>query len=475
MPELHIDLPVIAIVGRPNVGKSTLINRIIGERKAIVDDQPGVTRDRAFYAADWCGRDFMLVDTGGMVPESDEMFDKLIFEQVNIAVGEADLIVFMADGRDGVTEADKEVATHLRKQLKGKPVVMAVNKIDNPAHQPYIHEFHQLGLGEPVAVSAIHGFGGVGNLLDRMIEPFGGVKHPSNINNLELSDNDTLEGELEHDDDVTPLPIPKVALVGRPNVGKSSIFNGLVQRNRSIVSEVSGTTRDAIETHLDDGEYSMIIVDTAGVRKKGKVGYGVEMFSVDRTLKAVSDAQITLLVIDATEGLTDQDKKLVEYSNDKGNGLVILVNKWDLVKNKGPNSTRDFSGDILRDLPHGRFASVLFVSAESQQRIPSILPEVHRVFENMHRRVSTNLVNQILREAISMNPAPPLKNKMPKFLYMTQASLCPPTFVLFMNNAGLLQQSYRRYLEKRLRENIDFSGSPVKLIARSREQKTAKK
>lgn len=466
MPELHLDLPVVAIVGRPNVGKSTLINRIIGERKAIVDDQPGVTRDRAFYAADWCGRDFMLVDTGGLVPESDEMFDRLIFEQVNIAVAEADLIIFLADGREGVTEADKEVANHLRKSLNGTPVVMGVNKIDNPEHQASIYEFHQLGLGEPVAVSAIHGFGGVGDLLDRVIEPFGGVAPPSDRPKREKFDADA---------DDQPLPIPRVALVGRPNVGKSSIFNGLVQRNRSIVSEVSGTTRDAIETHLDDGEYEMIIVDTAGVRKKGKVDYGIEMFSVDRTLKAVSEAHMTLLVIDAMEGLTDQDKKMVEFSNEKGNGLVILVNKWDLVQDKGPNSTRDYAGDLLRDLPHGRFASVLFVSAQSQQRIPSILPEVHRVFENMHRRVSTNLANQILRESISLNPPPPLKNKMPKFLYMTQAGQCPPTFVIFMNNAGLLQQSYRRYLEKRLRENIDFSGSPVKIIARSREQKLSKK
>lgn len=462
MTELNLNLPTIAIIGRPNVGKSTLINRIVGERKAIVDDQPGVTRDRAFYAGDWCGYEFMMVDTGGIIPNSDEMFDKLIVEQVDIAVNESDVILFLVDGRDGVTPADLDIAQRLRKKAGKTPIVVGVNKIDTPSQQANIHEFHELGLGEPVAVSAIHGFGGVGNLLDEIVKNFGDM-------------NQKTPDELEAEADMDLPAIPRVALVGRPNVGKSSIFNGLVKRNRSIVSSVSGTTRDSVETHLDDGEHSVIMIDTAGVRKRGKVDYGVEMFSVDRTLKAVDEAHITLLVMDATEGLTDQDKKMVEFSNKKGNGLVILVNKWDLIEDKGPSSTRDFGGDLLRDLPHGRFASVLFVSAEHQQRIPTILPEIARVYENMQRRVSTNLVNQILREAVSLSPPPAVKNKLPNFLYATQASQCPPTFILFMNDAKLLKQSYQRYLEKRLRENIDFSGTPIRIMARSREAKAARR
>ncbi len=442
--------PVVAVIGRPNVGKSTLVNRIIGSRKAIVDDQPGVTRDRSYYPAEWLGRDFELVDTGGIVPDSKEFFDELVNRQVDVAMAEADTIVFLVDGRDGVTALDELVAARLR-QAK-KPVILAVNKIDTPEQKHLVNDFYSLGLGDPQPASAMHGFGGVGDLLDVIIATF---PEPEE------------EGPEVEDAD---QPI-RVAIVGRPNVGKSSILNALAGMERSIVSDIPGTTRDAVETVLVHADRQFIIVDTAGIRKKGKVGYGIEMFSVDRSLRAITEADVTVVVIDATEGVTDQDKKIIERSNEKGCGLVIVVNKWDLVPQKTTKSTDDYKKTLFHQLPHASFAKVVFTSAETGQRLPQILDRVIEAYENAHRRVKTNLVNQVVSEAVSLSPPPPVKNRLLKILYATQASAGPPTFILFANDAKLMKDAYRRYLEKKLRESFEFTGTPLRLVARTRGEK----
>ncbi len=442
--------PLVAIVGRPNVGKSTLVNRIIGARKAIVDDQPRVTRDRSYYRGDWCGRDFFLVDTGGLVLDSEDMFDNLVNQQVNVAVEEAHVIVFLVDGRDGVTAMDEEVANRLRRC--GKPVILGVNKIDTPAQVALTAEFYSLGLGDPLPVSAVHGFGGVGDLLDQMVQNF-------------PDEDETTEG----DDENEPVNI-RMAIVGRPNVGKSSILNSLTGKQRAIVSDVSGTTRDSVEALLSHDDATITVVDTAGIRKKRKVPYGIEMFSVDRAIQAIRDADVTVLVLDAVEGVTDQDKRIVDTSNKQGSGLVVVVNKWDKIPNKKPNSVEEFKEKLFQKLPHALFARMLFTSASSGQRIPQVLEAVREVYDNANRRVSTSLVNQVIGEAVTLTPPPPVKSKTMRIFYATQATSAPPTFILFSNDAKLMKDSYRRYLERKLRESFEFSGTPLRLLVRTRRE-----
>ncbi len=443
--------PVVAIVGRPNVGKSTLVNRIIGGRKAIVDDQPRVTRDRSYHRADWCGRDFFLVDTGGLVLGSDDLFDNLVDQQVNVAIDEAQVIVFLVDGREGVTAMDEEVANRLRRC--GKPVILGVNKIDTPTQAALTAEFYSLGLGDPMPVSSIHGFGGVGDLLDLIIQEFPALEEPSE----------------EDPDSEEPVDI-RMAIVGRPNVGKSSILNSLIGKERAIVSEVSGTTRDSVEALLSYEDAMISVVDTAGIRKKRKVPYGIEMFSVDRAIQAIRDGDVTVLVIDAVEGVTDQDKRIVDTSNKQGSGLVIVVNKWDKIPNKNPNSTEEYKETFFQSLPHAMFARMLFTSASSGQRIPEVLKAVREVYENANRRVSTSLVNQVIGEAVTLTPPPPVKSKTMRIFYATQATAGPPTFILFANDAKLMKNSYRRYLERKLRESFEFSGTPLRLLVRTRRE-----
>jgi GTP-binding protein len=453
--------PVVAVIGRPNVGKSTLVNRIIGSRKAIVDDVPGVTRDRSYYDAEWQGRAFTLVDTGGLMPDADlaeHPFAELINRQVELALEESDLVVFLVDGQAGITPVDTDIAEQLRRSKK--PVLLTVNKIDRKDQHDLAAEFYALALGEPLHLSALHGNVGVGDLLDAIINRLP-VKPP----------------EVQEEERI------RIALVGRPNVGKSSILNALLGEERTIVSDISGTTRDAIDVPVMHNGQEFVLVDTAGIRKKGKVDYGIEMFSVDRSIRALREADVTVIVLDATENLnnqeasmiTDQDKRLIEMSNEAGRALIIVVNKWDLIPDKTSKTADQFKKKLQRELPHAGFAPILFTSAVKGQRLTNIFELSRTVCENARRRVKTSLVNEVLTEAFTLSPPPPIKNKRLKILYATQASVAPPTFILFVNDAKLMKDSYRRYLEKKLRENFEFEGTPIVIVPRSREEKKMKK
>ncbi len=453
--------PVVAVVGRPNVGKSTLVNRIIGSRKTIVDDMPGVTRDRSYHDCDWRGRAFTMVDTGGLMPDADleeHPFAELINMQVEVAVEESDLIVFLVDGQAGITALDSDIAEQLRRS--GKPVLLTVNKIDRADQRALAAEFYGLSLGDPFNLSALHGNIGVGDLLDEIVNRFPAPK-----------------------DDADAETRVRIALVGRPNVGKSSILNAILGEERSIVSPISGTTRDSLDVPVSYQDREFILVDTAGIRKKGKVDYGVEMFSVDRSIRAVREGDVTVMVLDATENqsnqagsmVTDQDKKIIEMSNEAGRALVLVINKWDQVPNKTSKTADEFKKKLYQEVPHGTFAPVLFTSAVKGQRLGNIFDLSEKVYENATRRVKTSLVNEVMSEAFTLSPPPPIKNHRLKLLYATQVSVAAPTFILFVNDAKLMKDSYRRYLEKKLRENFEFEGTPINIIPRSREDKPRRK
>lgn len=450
--------PVVAVIGRPNVGKSTLVNRIIGSRKAIVDDVPGVTRDRSYYDAEWQGNRFTLIDTGGVVPdparETDQPFAELVNQQVDIALAEADLVVFLLDAQTGITAVDEAVANQLRRSRKD--VLVAVNKVDNKQQRDLIGEFYALGLGDPHPLSAMHGDVGVGDLLDEIAR-----RMPAPAE------------EVEEDQAI------RIALVGRPNVGKSSILNAMIGEARTIVSDISGTTRDAIDVPVEHNGKEFVLVDTAGIRKKGKVDYGVEMFSVDRSIRTLRNAHVTVVVLDATENLTnqagsmvtDQDKRIVEMSNEAGRALILVINKWDLVEGKTSKTADEYRKKLFHEMPHASFAPLLFTSAATGQRLEKIFDLAETVHENWQRRIKTSLVNEVLTEAMTLSAPPPIKNRRLKMLYATQASSAPPTFILFVNDAKLMKDSYRRYLEKKLRENFEFSGTPLVIVPRSRGEK----
>lgn len=443
--------PIVAIIGRPNVGKSTLVNRIVGSRKAIVDDLPGVTRDRAYYDAEWLNQKFTLVDTGGLVPGEEDMFTAKVNEQVEVAMQEADVIIFVVDGLTGITSID-EVITKLLRPMK-KPVVLAVNKVDSKELLGNTAEFYGLGLGDPLPVSAMHGTVGVGDLLDKVMAEVKALQDASI----------STEGETGES--------LRLSFVGRPNVGKSSLVNKLLGQERTIVSDIPGTTRDAIDTEVIWQDKTFTLVDTAGIRKKSKVEYGIELFSVDRAIRSLRRADVTILVMDATEGVTDQDKRIVETSNQAGKGLLLVMNKWDLVEGKTPRSTKEREKEIYAELPHARFAPIVFTSAVTGQRLDKIFEWVLKIYENNHRRIQTSLVNQILLDAYSLSPPPPIKNRRFKIYYGTQVDVGPPTFLLFVNSDKLLKDSYRRYLEHRIRENIEFQGTPLVLACRNKEGK----
>ncbi len=450
--------PVVAVIGRPNVGKSTLVNRIIGSRKAIVDDIPGVTRDRSYYDAEWQGHQFTLVDTGGVVPDAqkdpEQPFAELVNQQVEVALAEADLVVFLLDGQVGITSVDETVAKQLRRS--GKPILVAVNKIDSKDQRDMVAEFYALGLGDPHPLSAMHGDVGVGDLLDRISDAL-----------------PPMETEEAEDGRI------KIALVGRPNVGKSSIVNAMLGENRTIVSDISGTTRDAIDVPVTHNGKEFVLVDTAGIRKKGKVDYGVEMFSVDRSIRAMRGADVTVVVLDATENrtnqagsmVTDQDKRIIEMSNEAGRALVLVINKWDLIEDKTSKTADEYKKKLFHELPHASFAPVLFTSAATGQRLDKIYDLAETVYQNWQRRIKTSLVNEVLTEAMTLSAPPPIKNRRLKLLYATQVSSAPPTFILFVNDAKLMKDSYRRYLEKKLRENFEFGGTPLVIVAKSRGDK----
>ncbi len=434
--------PILAIVGRPNVGKSTLFNKIVGERISIVEDRPGITRDRIFSKAEWTGRSFRLIDTGGLeLGENDPMAVR-IRAQVELAVDEADVIVLLVDGPAGITSADQEIADLLRREQK--KVIIAVNKLDNPSRASLSYDFYRLGFSDVLSISAEHGLG-IGDLLDAIIQQF-----PAD------------EDELEYEEDDV-----KIAVIGRPNVGKSSLINSLLGEDRVLVSPQAGTTRDAIDSKLQFNDSSFVLIDTAGVRKRGKVYEKTEKYSVLRALKAIERSDVAVLVIDASEGIIEQDKHVVGYALDAGRGIVIAVNKWDLVEKDG-KTAQEFERRIRGQFPFLAWAPVVFISAKTGRRVSRVLEVAAEVADNHTQRIATSTVNTVIQEAVALVPPPTDKGKRLKVLYATQVSVRPPTFAVFVNNPEMMHFSYERYLENQLREAFGFLGTPIRILIRQR-------
>ncbi|GAE34537.1 ribosome biogenesis GTPase Der [Halalkalibacter akibai] len=432
--------PVVAIVGRPNVGKSTIFNRIVGERVAIVEDMPGVTRDRIYSKGEWLNREFNLIDTGG-IELGDEPLLIQMRAQAELAIKEADVIIFIVNGREGITSADQEVAKILFRS--DKPVVLGVNKIDNPEMQEELYEFYSLGMDTPFPISGSHGLG-LGDLLDDVIKHF-----PD-------------QEEDPYDEDTI-----RISLIGRPNVGKSSIVNAMLGEERVIVSNIPGTTRDAIDTPFTRDEQDYVLIDTAGMRKRGKVYEATEKYSVLRSLKAIERSNVVLVVINAEEGLIEQDKKIAGYAHEAGRAVIIVVNKWDAVE-KDDKTMKNFETKLREELLFLTYAPILFVSAKTKQRLNQVLPMVQKVSENHHLRVPTNVLNDMIMDAVAMNPTPTDKGKRLKINYVTQVAVEPPTFVFFVNEPELMHFSYERFLENRLRATFEFEGTPIKIFARKK-------
>lgn len=433
---------IIAIVGRPNVGKSTLFNKIAGKRISIVEDTPGITRDRIYADAEWCGKDLLLVDTGGIEPAAGDEILKEMLIQAQIAIDTAEVIIFVVDSRTGVTAADMDTAAMLQKS--NKPVVIACNKIDAPGEPPLsFYEFYNLGLGEPVAVSSIHGMG-IGDLLDKVLEY--------------LPDD---ENEETDDSDI------KVAIIGKPNVGKSSLINKILGENRVIVSGVAGTTRDAIDSFYQKDGTNYTLIDTAGIRRKSKVTDAVERFSVIRSLAALERSDVAVITIDGAEGVTEQDAKIAGYAHEAGKGILVAVNKWDVVQ-KDTNTMNKFKKEVMDKLSFMIYAPIEFISAKTGQRIDNLFKQIKYVYEQNTKRISTGALNDVLNDATAKQQPPSDKGKRLKIYYITQASTKPPTFVMFVNDAELAHFSYVRFLENRIRETFGLQGTPVRFIIRER-------
>ena len=433
--------PVIAIVGRPNVGKSTIFNRIVGERVSIVEDIPGVTRDRIYSAGEWLNHEFNIIDTGG-IDIGDEPFLTQIRQQAEVAIDEADVIIFMTNGRDGVTAADEEVAKILYRS--NKPVVLAVNKVDNPEMRSDIYDFYALGFGEPFPISGTHGLG-LGDLLDEAAQHFPKIEEDG-------YDEDTI----------------RFSLIGRPNVGKSSLVNALLGQERVIVSNVAGTTRDAVDTPYSKDGKDYVIIDTAGMRKKGKVYESTEKYSVLRALRAIERSDVVLVVLDGEEGIIEQDKKIAGYAHDSGRAVVIVVNKWDAVK-KDEKTMKAFEENIRAHFQFLEYAPIVFLSEKTRKRTQTLIPVIDEVNESHSIRIQTNVLNDVIMDAVAMNPTPTHNGSRLKIFYATQVAVKPPTFVVFVNDPELLHFSYERFLKNRLRESFGFVGTPIHIIARARD------
>ncbi|KXS42309.1 MULTISPECIES: ribosome biogenesis GTPase Der [unclassified Candidatus Frackibacter] len=434
--------PVVAIVGRPNVGKSTLFNRIVGNRISIVEDKPSITRDRIYAEAEWLNNHFLLVDTGGIDLGSEEEFKEKIRQQAEIAIEEAEVIMLVVDGRYGVHPMDREVANLLRKS--GKPIILTVNKVESKELAEEVkYDFYELGLDEPILISAEHGRR-IGDLLDEVIAHF------------------PQEEDLAYEEDTI-----RISVIGRPNVGKSSLVNKILGEERVIVSDVPGTTRDAIDTYFSVGEQQFVIIDTAGMRKKGKVKPGVEKYSVIRSLKAVDRSDVVLMVLDATEGITEQDKRIAGYAHEEGKAMVLVVNKWDLIE-KETNIDQRYAEEIRYEAGFLKYAPISFVSALTGQRVLEILEIVEYVSEQHSRRVKTNTLNNVIKEATTMFEPPSDKGRRLKIYYATQPRVKPPLFVFFVNDPDLMHFSYKRYLENSIRKAFGFAGTPIKILTRER-------
>lgn len=435
--------PVVAIVGRPNVGKSTLFNRLAGGLVAIVEDRPGVTRDRLYRDSEWLGRKFTIIDTGGIEFKNEQTsISTQMRRQAEIAIEEADVIIFVIDAQNSLTPEDEMIAQTLRRS--GKPVVAAANKVENFSNVE-LYEFYSLGLGEPIPISAVHGMN-VGDLLDQVISHF-----PS-------------EEEEEYDPDII-----KIAAIGRPNVGKSSLVNALLGEERVIVSNVPGTTRDAIDSAFEHEGKHYILIDTAGMRRKGRIEELTERYSVSRSLRAVDRSDVVLMMLDASEGVTEQDKKIAGYAHESGKGIIIVINKWDLVE-KDDKTMNRFEKDIREELGFMQYAPTLFISAKTGQRVNRLLELVDFVAEQNSTRITTATINTLVREWVHLNPPPTDKGRRLKILYITQVGVKPPTFVCFVNDPELMHFSYKRYLENQLRKSFGFEGSPIHLVVRQKDE-----
>jgi GTPase len=431
---------VVAIVGRPNVGKSTIFNRLVGERISIVEDIPGVTRDRIYAQAEWLNTKFNLIDTGG-IEIGDEPLLVQMREQAEVAIDEADVIIFIVNAKEGITAADEEVAKLLFKS--NKPIVLAVNKVDNPEMRDEIYEYYSLGFGEPFPISGAHGLG-LGDLLDEVVKHF-----------------PTFPEEEDAEDTIY------FSLIGRPNVGKSSLVNALLNEDRVIVSDIEGTTRDAIDTHLKREGQNYVITDTAGMRKRGKVYETTEKYSVLRALKAIERSDVVLVLIDAETGIREQDKKIAGYAHEAGRGIVIVVNKWDTVETN-EKTMKEYEDKIRAHFQYLDYAPIVFLSAKTKKRIHTLLPMIKEASENHARRIPTNVLNDVIMDAIAMNPTPTVKGKRLKVLYATQVAVKPPSFVIFVNEPELMHFSYQRFLENKIRDAFGFVGTPIKIFARRR-------
>lgn len=435
--------PIVAIVGRPNVGKSTLFNRLVGTRKAIVEDIPGVTRDRLYDSTDWAGHEFVIIDTGGIRFDEGDIFAREIKLQAQLAIEEADVIVLVLDAQEGISPEDEQVADLLRKSRK--PVVLAANKVENFDRQLEYFEFYKLGLGEPIPVSAMHGRN-INELLDAVVKQFAPPQ------------------EYLEDEEAT-----KIAIVGRPNVGKSSLVNALLGEERVIVSDTPGTTRDAIDTPFEYEGNRYVLIDTAGMRKRSRIVEATERYSVIRALKSVERADVVLIMLDASEGVIEQDKKIAGYVHEQGKASVIIVNKWDLVEKDGRTMNK-FDKDIREELKFLAYCPILYVSALTRKRIFKILELVDFVSDQHNRRIQTSELNQVINEAMLLNPLPGGGGKKIKIYYAAQVQTAPPTFVFFANHPDKVHFSYLRYLDNALRKNFGFEGTPIKLILRKRER-----
>jgi GTP-binding protein len=437
--------PIVAIVGRPNVGKSTLFNALAGERISIVQDTPGVTRDRIYAEVNWLNMDFTLIDTGGIEPESKDIILSQMREQAEIAIATADVIVFITDVRQGLVDSDAKVADMLRRSKK--PVVLVVNKVDSfEKFMPDVYEFYNLGIGDPVPISAVSKLG-IGDMLDEVTSHF---------------NKDAME-EVEDER-------PRIAIVGKPNVGKSSMINKLLGEDRVIVSDIAGTTRDAIDTAIKHNGKEYVFIDTAGLRRKNKIKEELEKYMIVRTVSAVERADVVIVVIDAQEGVTEQDAKIAGIAHERGKGVIVAVNKWDAVE-KDDKTMNKFSADIRNTLSFMPYAELMFISAKTGQRMPKIYDTIDMVIENHALRVATGVLNEIMSEAVAMQQPPTDKGKRLKLYYITQVAVKPPTFVIFVNDKELMHFSYTRYIENRIRDAFGFKGTPLKFIIRERKEK----